>query len=239
MTNGIVNGTGLENQFGTSPTPLQVARPPHLTSSPSASLGINGTRTAYVPPHMRNQQRAASTPAVPTNGYVMSPSSVAVTHKLRRNGWNDSRSPTPSRGFGGRGGYSDRGGGGVGNGFPRGGGGGGGGWSSDRERTPSTNGWYGSKSEGGRRGGELPGYGSWKEGIHMPGARSTNMEKELYGDANDPSKQHTGINFEKYDDIPVEATGAGVPEPVNAFTNPPLDPVLDRKSTRQIGRAHV
>ena len=39
-------------------------------------------------------------------------------------------------------------------------------------------------------------------------------------------KQHTGINFEKYDDIPVEATGAGVPDPVNEFTNPPLDPVL-------------
>lgn len=52
------------------------------------------------------------------------------------------------------------------------------------------------------------------------------MEKELYGDANDPSKQHTGINFEKYDDIPVEATGAGVPEPVLSFTSPPLDPVL-------------
>jgi hypothetical protein len=52
------------------------------------------------------------------------------------------------------------------------------------------------------------------------------LEKELFGDAEDPSKQHTGINFEKYDDIPVEATGAGVPEPVTAFTNPPLDPVL-------------
>ena len=52
------------------------------------------------------------------------------------------------------------------------------------------------------------------------------MEKELFGDENDPSKQHTGINFEKYDDIPVEATGAGVPDPVVAFTNPPLDPVL-------------
>jgi len=52
------------------------------------------------------------------------------------------------------------------------------------------------------------------------------MEKEIYGDASDPSKQHTGINFEKYDDIPVEATGADVPEPVTSFTSPPLDPVL-------------
>jgi ATP-dependent RNA helicase DDX3X len=52
------------------------------------------------------------------------------------------------------------------------------------------------------------------------------MERELYGEADDPLKQHTGINFDKYEDIPVEATGAGVPEPVNQFTNPPLDPVL-------------
>lgn len=151
-----------------------------------------------------------------------------MTHALNRNGWNDSRSPTPSRGFAApRGGYSDRGGAPIGNGAPRGGSAGGG-WSSDRERTPSTNGWYGNtngRSEG-RRGGELPGYGSWKDGVHVQGARSTNMEKELYGAVDDPSKQHTGINFEKYDDIPVEATGAGVPDPVNAFTHPPLDPVL-------------
>lgn len=52
------------------------------------------------------------------------------------------------------------------------------------------------------------------------------LEKELFGDPEDPSKQHSGINFEKYDEIPVEATGAGVPDPILAFTNPPLDPVL-------------
>jgi len=52
------------------------------------------------------------------------------------------------------------------------------------------------------------------------------MEKEFFGDASDLSKQHTGINFEKYDDIPIEATGAGVPEPVLSFISPSLDPVL-------------
>ncbi|KAK0205690.1 hypothetical protein IW262DRAFT_1303033 [Armillaria fumosa] len=31
--------------------------------------------------------------------------------------------------------------------------------------------------------------------------------------------------FEKYDDIPIEVTGASIPEPVVAFTSPPLDPV--------------
>ena len=65
-----------------------------------------------------------------------------------------------------------------------------------------------------------------KEGKHIPGGRNMRMKKELYGEENDPPKQHTGINFRKYDNIPVEATGAGVPEPVTQFTNPPLDPVL-------------
>lgn len=74
----------------------------------------------------------------------------------------------------------------------------------------------------------------WKEGVHIPGGRNMRMEKELYGDPNDPSKQQTGINFEKYDDIPVEATGAGVPDPVTTFTHPPLDPVL----LENIGYAH-
>ncbi len=73
---------------------------------------------------------------------------------------------------------------------------------------------------------ESSGYGVWRDGQHIIGTRNVRLEKELYGDAEDPSKQHTGINFEKYDDIPVEATGAGVPEPINAFTSPPLDPVL-------------
>ena len=49
------------------------------------------------------------------------------------------------------------------------------------------------------------------------------MERELFGVPNDPSKQQTGINFANYDDIPVEASGLNVPEPVNQFTNPPLD----------------
>lgn len=72
----------------------------------------------------------------------------------------------------------------------------------------------------------MPGYGRWVDGKHVVGSRNPRLEKELFGEADDSSKQHTGINFEKYDDIPVEATGAGVPDPVIAFTNPPLDPVL-------------
>ncbi|KAF9785242.1 DEAD-domain-containing protein [Thelephora terrestris] len=190
MTNGPVNGaTSLENSF--------------------ASLGINGGRTAYVPPHMRTQQRAASTPSLPTTA---------------ENGWTDSRSSTPSlrsndafnrpptQDRGSRSGHvtPDRGG-------SR--------WGGDRPH--STGGWNPSqKDHRGGGGGSPLGYGTWKDGIHIAGSRNVPLEKELFGDLNDPSKQQTGINFEKYDEIPVEATGAGVPDPIASFADSPLDPVL-------------
>lgn len=136
------------------------------------------------------------------------------TDFLRRNGWAGNQTPPPAPARGGYGGgFSDRGrgGGGYGGTFsaPRGGGGGSQ-WSEKPHSAPR----------------ETFGYGVWKDGVHVVGGRNMRIEKELFGDAEDPSKQHSGINFDKYDDIPVEATGAGVPEPVVAFTNPPLDPVL-------------
>src|SRR5258705_12335007 len=79
---------------------------------------------------------------------------------------------------------------------------------------------------GGPRAAPMRNDGTWKDGKHIPGSRNPRLEKELYGEPEDPMKQHTGINFEKYDDIPVEATGTGVPDPIQQFTTPPLDPVL-------------
>lgn len=67
------------------------------------------------------------------------------------------------------------------------------------------------------------GDGQWRDGKHIPGPANPRLERELFGVPNDPSKQQTGINFANYDDIPVEASGSNVPEPVNTFTNPPLD----------------
>ncbi|OAX41042.1 DEAD-domain-containing protein [Rhizopogon vinicolor AM-OR11-026] len=194
MTNGIVNGnTSLETQF--------------------ASLGINGTKSAYVPPHMRNAQRATPPPQQPAG-----------------NGWNEPHA-SPRSGFEPlRSGISDRGGGGG-----RGGAFGGSAFSPSRSGTgasdwagrPSSAGWTPRESSrGDSQQRDSSGFGVWRNGVHVVGPRNPRMEKELFGDPTDPSKQHTGINFEKYDDIPVEATGAGVPDPVIAFTNPPLDPVL-------------
>jgi ATP-dependent RNA helicase DDX3X len=116
-------------------------------------------------------------------------------------------------------------------------------WANAQTFTPSSNGaanggrpgWdtapsafnknaYGNPSTGG--GGHAPrggGDGSFRDGKHIAGPANARVERELFGVVDDPSKQQTGINFEKYDDIPVEASGQNVPEPVLTFTNPPLD----------------
>ena len=95
------------------------------------------------------------------------------------------------------------------------------------DRPRSAGGWDVPQKEYRSGGGDPPsGYGAWKGGNHVVGERNTRLEKELFGEPNDPSKQHTGINFEKYDDIPVEATGAGVPDPITTFGGSTLDPVL-------------
>jgi ATP-dependent RNA helicase DDX3X len=102
-------------------------------------------------------------------------------------------------------------------------------WAGAGDRPASANGWGNPAKEHHSRGDRTEptfGYGVWRDGKHVAGARNIRLEKELFGEPDDPSKQHTGINFEKYDDIPVEATGAGVPEPVTAFPDSPLDPVL-------------
>ncbi|EME79929.1 uncharacterized protein MYCFIDRAFT_141983 [Pseudocercospora fijiensis CIRAD86] len=126
--------------------------------------------------------------------------------------------------------------------------GGGGNWGAAQTFTPRQNNWdnspqlprgfdrnaYGAPGGGhdrGDRGGyssggrqnQGAGDGKWMDGKHVAGPANQRLERELFGVANDPTKQQTGINFEKYDDIPVEASGQGVPEPVTSFTNPPLD----------------
>ncbi|OTB05796.1 hypothetical protein M426DRAFT_72647 [Hypoxylon sp. CI-4A] len=117
-----------------------------------------------------------------------------------------------------------------------------GGWNNNRQfdrnayGNPPTGGGSGGSggSGGGGGGGGGGGYargsgdGQWRDGKHIPGPPNPRMERELFGTPDDPSKQHTGINFEKYDDIPVEASGHDAPEPVLTFSNPPLDDHLIR-----------
>ncbi|MFH4981255.1 hypothetical protein AB6A40_007964 [Gnathostoma spinigerum] len=50
------------------------------------------------------------------------------------------------------------------------------------------------------------------------GPRDEHLERELFSGIN------SGINFDKYEEIPVEATGSDVPPPINDFSELPLHP---------------
>lgn len=101
---------------------------------------------------------------------------------------------------------------------------GGGSWDAPPPRPQQRN--FDANSYGAPRG-EHRGYGEgrWVDGKHVPGAPNARLERELFGssDPNARTTQTTGINFDKYDDIPVEASGHDVPEAVTEFTCPPLD----------------
>ncbi|KAF9193782.1 DEAD-box ATP-dependent RNA helicase [Haplosporangium sp. Z 11] len=174
-----------------------------------AGMGVNdsrnsprpsGGRPAYVPPHLRNQPVA----------------------QQRSDSWDSPpRSHNNQRSTGGWGGASE-------SGYNRG-------WNEPSHHHTS-GGWNDRASSGGYGGrrSETPssGYprldrdvGTFKNGVQTPAARNPRLERELYG-TEDKERQSTGINFEKYDDIPVEASGNDVPEPVLTFTSPPLDSLL-------------
>ncbi|KAG0056225.1 DEAD-box ATP-dependent RNA helicase [Gryganskiella cystojenkinii] len=179
-----------------------------------AGMGVNeprgnsrpaGGRPAYVPPHMRNQP--AASPAPRNDSWDAAP--------RQSNNNNSSR--------GGWGGASE-------SGYNRG-------WGNEPSQSQQSSGGWNDRASSGGYGGrrsDTPssGYprldrdvGTFKNGVQVPAARNPRLERELYG-TEDKERQSTGINFEKYDDIPVEASGNDVPEPVLTFTSPPLDPLL-------------
>ncbi|GAA5898746.1 hypothetical protein JCM5296_006706 [Sporobolomyces johnsonii] len=160
-------------------------------------------RSAYVPPHMRKAAAsgAGPTPVAPpvgaAGGYnAQAPPFVPRTGGGAASDWGSSPAPSAAapraNGFG-----APRAGGWSSGGAPAGGSFGGGGFSRD-------------------------GYGSWTNGKHVPGPANPRTEKELFGEAGDGLSQSTGINFDAYADIPVEATGTDVPEPITEFL-PPID----------------
>lgn len=191
------------------------------------TLGPDGggqqPRRSYIPPHMRNRP-AGPPPPVAMNGGMNGgppngapPNGNAVMNGLGNSAWANQgySGPPPGNWSNGpeappayqnnrRGGWVARGGYSGGGGYEGHGGGGGGGGG----------GGYAARGSGD---------GQWRDGKHIAGPANPRLERELFGTIDDPSKQHTGINFEKYDDIPVEASGHDVPEPVHQFTTPPLD----------------
>lgn len=180
-----------------------------------------GGRPAYIPPHLRN--RPGGPPMNNMDGAGPGPA-PAANSGLNGSAWatnntNGSWGATPEfRPTPGAGGPPPQTNGWASQGPPRAfnpnaygapGGGQGGSYGG-------SGGGYGGRSQG-------SGDGRWQDGQHVPGPANPKLERELFGIPNDPTKGQTGINFSNYDDIPVEASGQGVPEPVIAFTNPPLD----------------
>jgi ATP-dependent RNA helicase DDX3X len=188
------------------------------------NLGGPGEQRSYIPPHMRGKMGGPA-PSGPPPGMNGGPPPM-------NGGMNGSAWAAPA----------------TGNGFPADGPRPGGNWASAPDFTPRGSGapparagWdksttfnpnaYGNPAAGGSSGGGVArggGDGLWRDGKHIPGPANPRIERELFGVADDPTKQQTGINFEKYDDIPVEASGHDVPEPTTKFTNPPLDDHLLR-----------
>lgn len=158
----------------------------------------------YVPPHLRNVGSGgapAPTPDGPPGGGYGGGGSF-------RGGFD--RGYGGGGGFGGGGGYGGRGGGG---GYDRGYGGGGGGFRS------------GGGGGGGYRG-RGGGYGGWDRS--NPDDKDPFAEDEATKEEADTlfGGENTGINFDAYEDIPVEVSGRDAPDPIKSFEDIDLGPAL-------------
>ncbi|ESO12467.1 hypothetical protein HELRODRAFT_105366 [Helobdella robusta] len=81
---------------------------------------------------------------------------------------------------------------------------------------------------GGGAGGNRHGGGKWNRydedsnaDWSKPLKRNEKIENELFGSCN------TGINFDKYEDIPVEATGRDCPNPINSFSEIEMGEIIE------------
>ncbi|KAF7721211.1 DEAD-box ATP-dependent RNA helicase [Apophysomyces ossiformis] len=158
----------------------------------------------YIPPHLRRQQAQQQQ-------QQESPTATSREWDMRRpmSRWKE--------------GYSDFG---VSKGS----------WSSGRSSSGSwgahsqfdergSYGGYGRRTGGfGRR--DEAGRGYWRDGVHHIAPRNPHIEHELFGTPDHKDASQMGINFDKYENIPVEATGRDVPQPIEKFTSPPIDPHL-------------
>ncbi|KAL9054801.1 MAG: hypothetical protein Q9162_003924 [Coniocarpon cinnabarinum] len=213
----------------------------------SPQNGMPPTRSTYIPPHARQASRNMPPMNDGMDGSSWGPSvyvSASCTLKEladpRDSGANgpSNGAPPPAGAYSGPGNWAN-----APNFQPRGPPGGTPSWNGSSHGVPgfdpnaygkprmaggySGGGGGGGGGSGGHSASRGSGDGQWRDGKHIPGPQNPRLERELFGTGNnDPTKTHTGINFEKYDDIPVEASAPGgqpVPEPVNKFTNPPLD----------------
>ncbi|XP_020639541.1 ATP-dependent RNA helicase DDX3X isoform X10 [Pogona vitticeps] len=230
----VENALGLDQQFAGL----------DLNSSDSQSGGGTASKGRYIPPHLRN--REASKQDSPSwdsrggNGYMN-----GYDRDSRMNGYDRDRGVFGSRGGSGRddrgfdGGWSagrdrdayssfgarsdrgtgkssffgDRGNGSRGRFDDRGGRGS----DFDGISSRSDRGGFGRFDRGGNsRWSDKSDEDDWSK----PLAPSERMEQELFAGGN------TGINFEKYDDIPVEATGNNCPPHIESFSDVDMGEII-------------
>ncbi|XP_015273965.1 PREDICTED: ATP-dependent RNA helicase DDX3X isoform X7 [Gekko japonicus] len=171
-----------------------------LNSSDAQSGGGTASKGRYIPPHLRNREAS----------------------KQGFDGWNAGRDKDAYSSFGAR---SERGSGKSGFFADRGNG--------SRGRFEERG--RGSEFDGiSSRGGDRSGFGRFDRGSgnsrwsdkcdeddwSKPCAPSERMEQELFSGGN------TGINFEKYDDIPVEATGSNCPPHIESFSDVDMGEII-------------
>uniref|UniRef100_A0A8C6T5V0 RNA helicase n=1 Tax=Neogobius melanostomus TaxID=47308 RepID=A0A8C6T5V0_9GOBI len=182
-----------------------------------------GTGRRYIPPHLRNKEAAKSAANAYSSGRQCGYSVAPVN--LYSPGWDGGRTNGYVNGY-----HDNRTNGGFGGRGPprndRDGGWGGAqrdaayssfGGRTDRTK-PTFNDRGGSSRGRYERGGSSGGGGgnnrwedSREEDWSKPTVRNERLEQELFATNN------TGINFEKYDDIPVEATGNNCPQHIEIF----------------------
>eukprot|EP00818_Percolomonas_sp_WS_P009385 CAMPEP_0117441450 /NCGR_PEP_ID=MMETSP0759-20121206/3642_1 /TAXON_ID=63605 /ORGANISM="Percolomonas cosmopolitus, Strain WS" /LENGTH=612 /DNA_ID=CAMNT_0005233307 /DNA_START=161 /DNA_END=1996 /DNA_ORIENTATION=+ len=167
--------------------------------------------SSYVPPHLRNKL-------------------IEESEKPDSNGGSSSRAPAPSShsngnsksgGFNGR--WRDNGSEGRG----------GGRYSRDRSHDSHDSHGDGRRGYGGGRGGfrersDRSFGGRWQGGMGGNSyAREEAREEDLF-----KNTMHTGLNFDKYDDIPVEVKGKDVPPAIESFDEAELHPKLTKNIER-------
>ncbi|XP_077199009.1 ATP-dependent RNA helicase DDX3X isoform X3 [Paroedura picta] len=228
----VENALGLDQQFAGL----------DLNSSDAQSGGGTASKGRYIPPHLRN--REASKQDSPSwdsrggNGYMN-----GYDRDSRMNGYDRDRDVFGSRGGSGR---DDRGFDGWNAGRDRDA------YSSfgaRSERGSGKSSFFADRGNGSRgrfdergRGSDFDGIGSrgdrssfgrfersgnsrWSDKCDeddwsKPLAPSERMEQELFAGGN------TGINFEKYDDIPVEATGSNCPPHIESFSDVDMGEII-------------
>ncbi|KAG5462409.1 MAG: P-loop containing nucleoside triphosphate hydrolase protein [Olpidium bornovanus] len=90
-------------------------------------------------------------------------------------------------------------------------------WNQASRPSSGTGSWdYAPRPRVTERMGPRSGEGSWRNGVHVLGEKNVRLERELFGVSGDPKSLSAGINFDKYEDIPVEVSAqhSSTPDPI-------------------------